>query len=63
LGIEPPEVIQRKAAIEQASIDGDQRLVTSLQLQLVAWALEASDSPYISMDWLPGWEAYCRASC
>ena len=59
LGVGPSTYVREKAAIEQASLDGNTALVTSLILQRVGNALVGATSPdpHPQMGSMPWWEA------
>ncbi len=57
LSVSPSRFVVHKAALEQASIDGDQQQVTSLQMQWLASEMTATDSdPHPNVNAMQSWE-------
>jgi hypothetical protein len=62
LAIPPSRFVTHKAAVEQASLDGDSQRAQSLILQWVGQEITATDSdPHPDMKSMPSWEADAAA--
>lgn len=58
LGIPPSRFVAHKAAVEQATLDGDQELATRLILNWVGQEITATDSdPHPDLKAMASWEA------
>jgi len=65
LGIGPSQFVSQKAAIEQATLDGDQDLATRLLLAEVGQGITASaadSDPHLGMNAMESWQADARAN-
>jgi hypothetical protein len=58
LGISPSRFVIHKAGVEQAELDGNTNLATSLILQWVGSEMTATDAdPHPNINSMPSWEA------